>query len=77
MTYLPLFYTSTVLMGPTDKPPNGQMLSDMMKAIKIRVAWCPPTIIAGNTDPRPEDVELVRVASPSEQRDGAHGRRHI
>lgn len=45
MTYVPLFYTSTVLMGPTDKPPTGQMLSDMMKAVKIRAAWSPPTVI--------------------------------
>ena len=45
MTYIPTFYTSTVLMGPPEKPPNGQMLSDMLKAVKTRAAWCPPTVV--------------------------------
>ena len=45
MTYVPLFYTSTVLLGPTGKPPTGKLLSDVMKAQETRAAWCPPTVI--------------------------------
>lgn len=45
MTIMPIFYNCTVTTGPQDKPPSGELLSQAMHKLKIRAAWCPPTVI--------------------------------
>ncbi|KAF9870587.1 hypothetical protein CkaCkLH20_11893 [Colletotrichum karsti] len=46
MTIMPIFYTCTVTLGPKEKPPSGEILSQAMHLLpSIRAAWCPPTVI--------------------------------
>lgn len=45
MTIMPIFYNCTVTTGPPEKPPSGELLSKAMAMVKIRAAWCPPTVI--------------------------------
>jgi thioester reductase-like protein len=42
---MPIFYNCTVATGPPEKPPSGELLSQAMKKLNIRAAWCPPTVI--------------------------------
>lgn len=45
MTIMPIFYSCAVALGPEEKPPSGEILSQAMKQVKIRAAWCPPSVI--------------------------------
>lgn len=45
MTIMPIFYNAVVTLGPPEKPPSGELLSQAMRMLKIRAAWCPPTVI--------------------------------
>ncbi len=40
-----IFYNATIVLGPSEKPPSGEILSDIMSRYKLRAAWCPPTVI--------------------------------
>lgn len=45
MTIMPIFYNCTVTIGPPEKPPSGELLSQVINILKIRAACCPPTVI--------------------------------
>lgn len=45
MTIMPIFYDCTVTLGPPEKPPSGELLSQAMEMLKIKAGWCPPTVI--------------------------------
>lgn len=45
MTIMPIFYSSTVMLGPPEKPPSGELVSQALKMVKFRGAWCPPSVI--------------------------------
>lgn len=40
-----IFYNSTIVLGPPDKPPSGEILSEIMSLYKLRAVWCPPTVL--------------------------------
>lgn len=45
MTIMPIFYSSTVTLGPPEKPPSGELVSQAMSMVKIRGVWSPPSVI--------------------------------
>lgn len=45
LTLMPIFYDCIVTTGPPEKPPSGELVSQAMKKLKIRAAFCPPTVI--------------------------------
>lgn len=45
ITIMPIFYSSTVTLGPPEKPPSGELVSQTMSMIRIRGVWSPPSVI--------------------------------
>lgn len=45
MTIMPIMYSSTVTLGPSEKPPSGELVSQAMKMLKFRGVWSPPSVI--------------------------------
>ena len=42
---LPIYSTTaTVVLGPTDRPPTGHLLSEIMEYYELRALFCPPSI---------------------------------
>jgi thioester reductase-like protein/aryl carrier-like protein len=45
LTNVIILFNATVVLGPPNKPPTGELLVQVMQAYKLRAIWCPPTII--------------------------------
>lgn len=45
MAALPIYYNTTVVMMPTNRPANGEMLSEIMSQLPIAGMFTPPTVI--------------------------------
>ncbi|KAL2206734.1 NRPS-like enzyme [Sarocladium strictum] len=45
LTLMPIFYDCIVTTGPPEKPASGELVSQAMRKLKIRAAFCPPTVI--------------------------------
>ncbi|KAK4693659.1 hypothetical protein P7C71_g3783, partial [Lecanoromycetidae sp. Uapishka_2] len=45
MTALPIFYNSHVVMVPSQKPANGEMMGQIMSQMPIRGVFTPPTVV--------------------------------
>ena len=59
MLIFPIFCTSTVVIGPADKPPSGFLLSQIMRRIRLRALFCPPIILEQLVQ-EPDALEKVR-----------------
>ncbi|KAK4983486.1 putative NRPS-like protein biosynthetic cluster [Elasticomyces elasticus] len=42
---IPILYNTTVLLGPADKPPSGEICSAIMRQVKIHSIYTPPTVL--------------------------------
>lgn len=45
MTALPIFYNSHVVMVPSQKPANGEMMGQIISQMPIRGVFTPPTVV--------------------------------
>ena len=41
---MPLLYDCTAVLASGDRPPTGEMVSQIMKQMKLRALYCPPTV---------------------------------
>lgn len=56
---IPIYYTATVVLGPTDKPPTGQVVSQIMRQFLVRALFCPPSIYEQLVQ-EPEGLQQVK-----------------
>ena len=58
MTALPIWYDSHVVMVPSNRPANGEIMSQIMSQMPIRGVFTPPTVLEELVD-TPEGLEQI------------------
>ncbi len=44
-TFLPIWYDTTVVLGPPDRPGTGQLVCEAMRQFTLKGVYCPPSIL--------------------------------